>query len=228
MINAKLNYKEILLARHDELLVINKPPAWPTTGRSLNDDDCVQYHLIKYFGEMVWAVHQLDADTSGLCLFCLSKSLTTQLKELWVDPHMVKEYYAIAHGEPTWDAIDEYASIGSVGEGSLGVNPDGKSAHTHFKVMDRSNGYSLIRARLHTGRTHQIRIHLSHLCHPLVGEGWYRDPPCLQHPRQALHAHRLQFPDNAILPAQSLTGPMTPDLIDLAKELGLSVNVLQV
>jgi 23S rRNA pseudouridine1911/1915/1917 synthase len=227
MINAKLNYKNILLARHEKLLVINKPPAWPTTGRSLKDDDCVQFHLIKHFGEMVWAVHQLDADTSGLCLFCLSKSLTTQLKDLWVDPLMVKEYYAIAHGEPDWDAIDEYSSIGSVGEGSLGVHPDGKSAHTHFKVIDRSNGYSLIRARLHTGRTHQIRIHLSHLGHPLVGEGWYRDPPCSQHPRQALHAHRLQFPDNTLLPTNTLTAPMTQDLIDLAEDLGLKMDLLQ-
>ncbi len=227
MENANLIVEEILLARHGELLVINKRPGWPTSGSSLSDDDCIQYHLIQYFGGMVWAVHQLDADTSGLCLFSLNKSLTTQLKELWVDPRMVKEYFAIVHGQPDWDAIDEHSPIGSIGEGSLGVHPDGKSAHTHFKVIDRSNGYSLIRARLYTGRTHQIRIHLSHLGHPLVGEGWYRNPPCSQHPRQALHGHRLQFPTNEFLPVPHLTAPMTQDLIELAEGLGLRTDILR-
>jgi 23S rRNA pseudouridine1911/1915/1917 synthase len=223
---SNLNIEEILIAQHGELLVINKPPKWPTTGRSLSDDDCIQYHLMEYFGTMVWAVHQLDTDTSGLCLFTLSKSLTTDLKNLWSDQSMVKEYFAITHGEPEWDTIDEYSPIGSVGEGSLGVHQDGKSAHTNFKVIDRSDGYSLIRARLHTGRTHQIRIHLAHLGHPLVGEEWYRNPPCLLHPRQALHAYRLEFPVNEVLPSNSFNAPVTADLNDLAERLGLRMDLI--
>lgn len=216
--------EEILIARHGELLVINKPPGWPTTGRSLSDEDCVQYHLMQHFKTLVWAVHQLDADTSGICLFVLNKSLISNIKKLWHDPAMVKEYYAIAHGEPGWDAIDEYSPIGSVGKGSLGIHPDGKSAHTTFNVIDRSNGFSLIRARLYSGRTHQIRIHLSHLNHPLVGEDWYRNPPCRMHPRQALHAHRLQFPVNELLPINCLTAPIATDLIDLAERLRMDLG----
>jgi 23S rRNA-/tRNA-specific pseudouridylate synthase len=222
----KLDIKEILIARHGDLLVINKPSGWPTSGRSLSDDDCVQYHLMEHFGTMVWAVHQLDADTSGLCLFVLSKSLVTKLKSLWIHPAMVKEYYAIVHGEPSWIQIDEHSSIGSVGVGRLGIHPDGKSAHTRFTVIDRSNNYSLIRAQLHTGRTHQIRIHLSHLGHPLVGEEWYRNPPCPLHPRQALHAHRLVFPVNEVISAKWLTAPMAPDLVELAKCLGLKMDFI--
>ncbi|MDA0349742.1 MAG: RNA pseudouridine synthase [Verrucomicrobia bacterium] len=222
----KLNIKEILIARHGELLVINKPSGWPTSGRSLKDDDCVQYHLMEHFGTMVWAVHQLDADTSGLCLFVLSKSLVTKLKTLWIHPAMVKEYYAIVYGEPGWDQIDERSPIGSVGEGRLGIHPKGKSAHTRFTVIDRSNGYSLIRAQLQTGRIHQIRIHLSHLGHPLVGEEWYRNSPCLLHPRQALHAHRLKFPVNEVLPIHCLTAPIASDLVELAERLGLRTNLI--
>lgn len=217
-----LNIEEILIARHGELLVINKPAGWPTSGRSLDDDDCIQFHIMAYFGTMVWAVHQLDADTSGLCLFTLNKSLISQLKVLWSDPAMVKEYYAIVHGEPSWDEHEEHSPIGSIGAGSLGIHPDGKQAHTSFKLIDRSNGYSLIRANLHTGRTHQIRIHLSHLGHPLVGEEWYIDPPCILHARQALHAHRLKFPDNNIFQFNDLTALIAPDLIELAKRLGLN------
>ena len=218
---SKLNIKDILHARYGQLLVINKPLGWPTSGRSLSDDDCVQYHLIKHFETMVWAVHQLDADTSGLCLFVLSKSLVNELKKLWVDQAMVKEYCAIVHGEPKWDAIEEHSPIGSIGEGCLGIHPDGKSAHSCFRVMDRSNGFSLIQAQLHTGRTHQIRIHLSHLGHPLVGEEWYRNHACHLHPRQALHAHRLVFPVNEVLPVNCLTAPIAEDLVDLAERMGL-------
>lgn len=221
----KLNIEDILIAQHNELLVINKPPEWPTTGRSLRDDDCIQYHLIEYFGAMVWAVHQLDADTSGLCLFVLSKSLATKVKGLWVDKAMVKEYYAIVHGDPSWEAIDEYASIGSVGKEGLGVCSDGKTAHSWFKVLDRAGGFSLIQACLFTGRTHQIRIHLSHLGHPLVGEGWYRDPPCRLHCRQALHAHRIQFPDNEFLPVKNLNAPFAADLVELGKRLRLRTDL---
>lgn len=221
----KLNIEDILIGKHSELLVINKPPEWPTTGRSLRDDDCIQYHLIEYCGTMVWTVHQLDADTSGLCLFVLSKSLITRLKELWADKAMVKEYYAIVHGEPSWEAIEEYAPIGNVEVGTLGVHPDGRVAHTSFKVLNRAGGFTLIQARLFTGRTHQIRIHLSHLGHPLVGEGWYRNPPCRLHFRQALHAHRIQFPNNEFLPVNNLAAPFATDLVELEKRLGLRTDL---
>ena len=220
-----LNIEEFLVSKHEDLIVVNKPAGWPTTGRSLSDDDCIQFYLIEYFGRMVWAVHQLDADTSGLCLFALSKSLVSELKALWVDPGMVKEYYAFVHGEPSWNDLHEFSPIGSVGVGCYGIHPDGKSAHTYFEVIECSNGYSLLRARLYTGRTHQIRIHLSHLGHPLVGEEWYRKPSCRLHPRQALHAYRLSFQTSEVLPVTSFIAPVTADLVKLADDLGFRTKL---
>ncbi len=217
-----LDIAPLILAQHGDLIALNKPYDWPTTGRSLDDDDCVQYHMIQHFGQKVWAVHQLDADTSGVCLFSLNKQLVTKLQAIWGDPGMLKEYLCIAKGEPNWDYIDEHSPIGKVDERSLGVTPDGKSAHTRFQVLDRNKGYSLIQAQLFTGRTHQIRIHLSHLGHPLLGEEWYTHPPCKLHPRQALHATRIHFPDTAPLETKEFHAPLAEDLKTLMQKLGLT------
>tara|TARA_B110000037_G_C16958459_1_gene439925 strand:+ start:255 stop:794 length:540 start_codon:yes stop_codon:yes gene_type:complete len=171
---------------------------------------------------MVWSIHQLDADTSGLCLFSLSKELVTHIQGVWSDAETIKEYYAVVWGEPTWDYIEELSPIGMIDERSLGVSRSGKAAHTKFEVIQRNSGFSLIRARILTGRTHQIRIHLSHLGYPLVGEEWYRKEPCTLHRRQALHASRIEFPASVDVDPNLLYAPIPPDLVVLAKKLGLS------
>lgn len=216
-----LDIAPLIISQHGDLIVVDKPHDWPTSGRSLEDDDCIQYHMIKHFGQMVWAVHQLDADTSGVCLFSLDKQLVTNLQAVWRDPHMSKQYLCIAKGEPEWDEIDEKSSIGKIDERSLGVTHKGKSAHTRFKVLDRNNGFALIQAKLLTGRTHQIRIHLAHLGHPLLGEEWYTTPTCELHPRQALHAHRIQFPDTTPLKQHNFEAPLAQDLEQLLIRLEL-------
>lgn len=219
-----LDIAPLIIAQHDDLIVLNKPYDWPTSGRSLDDDDCVQYHLIQHFGQIVWAMHQLDADTSGVCLFSLDKQLVTDLQAIWREPQMHKEYLCIVRGEPDWNTIDETSSIGKVDARSLGVTPSGKSAHTRFQVIDRRNGYALLQAQLFTGRTHQIRIHLSHLGYPLLGEEWYTDPPCQLHPRQALHAIRIHFPDTAPVAAKEFIAPLADDLHQLIRRLGLELS----
>ena len=213
-----------LLSDSGDLVVLNKPPGWPTTGRSLEDPDCVQFHLIHYFGRMVWALHQLDADTSGVCLFSLKKEIIAEIKAIWGSSETRKDYYAFVQGEPGWDHYEDGAPIGEISPGRLGVCASGKAASTSFTVLDRQNGYSLMQCRLHTGRTHQVRIHLAHLGFPLIGEEWYGPQPCTLHPRQALHACRLQLPASNHAPARAFTAPLAPDLLALAATLRLRVT----
>ena len=208
----------------DGLLVFDKPHDIPSTGRQLDDSDCVQWHLIQRHGGMVWAVHQLDADTSGLNLFVTRRELVAVHHERLRSPNSAKTYLAIVHGAPDWTHQDVDQSIGHVDARSLGVTPVGKAARSRFQVRARSRDHALVEGRLLTGRTHQLRIHLTWLGHPLVGEEWYRERPCLEHPRQALHAWRLGFADGH--PPDALEAPLAPDLVALADRLGLEVPVL--
>ena len=206
-----------IIYEKDGLLVLNKPYDLPSTGRKLDDDDCLQYWLIQRQGAMVWAVHQLDADTSGINLFVTEKKLVKYYKELLEQAQADKQYLAIVHGVPSWKQCEEHGPIGKVDARSLGIHAEGKTAHSHFEVLGSVKDFSLIKVKIFTGRTHQIRIHLSHLNHPLVGEEWYCDPPCTVHQRQALHCYKIHLPQTG----QTFIAPLAEDLKQLAQNHGL-------
>lgn len=219
-----------ILWEADGLLAFNKPADLPTTGRSLRDPDCLQWPLMERHGAMVWSAHQLDADTSGVCLFTTEKRLVEPIKRAMSGPLSAKIYRAFVRGQPTWDDVLCEAPVGPIGGGSLGVTDSGKSASTQITVLRRfvgrpeedgdgalpQDGASEWQVRIETGRTHQIRIHASHLGHPLLGEEWYCDPPCKVHPRQALHAEHLHL---AAPFERAFTAPMPPDLVALQGKL---------
>jgi len=206
---------------HGGLLVLNKPPDLPTSGRTLSDPDCLQFKLMQARQEKLWAVHQLDADTSGLNLFVSQKALVQVHKERLAWPSAEKLYLSILHGQPSWQEMRVDAPTGPLPgtPKQLGVTPSGRPSASHFKVLARGPGHHLAQIRLETGRTHQIRIHAAHIGHPLVGEEWYRSPACLEHPRQALHASRIRYRDSH--EPSELWAPFPEDLRHLAARLGL-------
>ena len=207
-----------ILLERGPLLAIDKPAGLPSTGRALDDPDCLQHAVIARAGTMVWAVHQLDADTSGVNLFTTERRAVAPLKDALSATSTHKRYVAVVHGRPDWEAHVETSPIGQATETSLGVTPDGRDARTELRVADRAAEHALLDVRLRTGRTHQIRIHAAHLGHPLVGEEWYRSPPCDEHPRQALHALRLSLDGPFHL---DVSAPFPEDLQRLTARLGL-------
>ncbi len=210
-----------VLLERDGVIAVDKPFNLPTSGRSLDDEDCLQFRLMQRHGGMVWAVHQLDADTSGINLFTIRKSLVEPLKRALSAPAAAKRYLAVLHGRPRWTETICRAPLGPIDGSNLGVTADGRAACSHFRVQDATNTHALVEVRIETGRTHQIRIHANHLGHPLVGEEWYRDPPCTLHGRQALHAWRLELRGPVDL---DLEAPIPSDLDGLLVRLGLHAD----
>ncbi len=168
----------------------------------------------------VWAVHQLDKQTSGLNLFVTRKALVdVWMRRLRGTPG-AKRYLAIVHGALT-SPLTVDAPLGRVrrpdGREVPAVTAAGRPSKTRLIPHASTGAFSLVEARPATGRTHQVRLHLGHVGHPLVGEPFHRDPPCALHPRQALHAWVLDFgPQVARFEA-----PLPADLLALLTELGL-------
>jgi RluA family pseudouridine synthase len=213
--------KRRILFEDEDVVAVDKPWGLPSTGRRLNDPDSLQFALVQRYVSMTWAIHQLDADTSGINVFVRRRHLVKLWQTRMRSPTGEKSYLAVLHGEMADDCTIQ-APIGSIQTSPtrhLGVTADGRSALTHFEVLDRRGGFSLVRAKIETGRTHQIRIHASSIGHPLVGEAWYRDTPCRRHPRQALHACELRFHDE--LDPEVLTCPLAEDLVALIRALDL-------
>lgn len=141
-------------------------------------------------------VHRIDKDTSGLLMIAKNdeahRSLAAQLKE-----HSVKRaYYALVHGiinEPE-GLVDAPIGRHPIDRKKMAVNLNGKEARTHYYVKERFQKFTFIECRLETGRTHQIRVHLSYIGHPLVADELYsHSKEKLGFPGQALHAYELGF-----------------------------------
>lgn len=169
-------------------------------------------------------VHRLDKDTSGLLV--VAKTLSAQANLVrQLQAHTVgREYLALVHGS--------VARAGSV-EAPIGRHPrqrtrmaivgKGKPATTHFEPVEHGRGWSLLRCRLETGRTHQIRVHLSSIGHPLIGDPVYRTQnpsaarlaAAIHFPRQALHAARLTLTHPLTGHPMQWESPMPADMQEL-------------
>jgi 23S rRNA-/tRNA-specific pseudouridylate synthase len=209
-----------LIEEADGLLVINKPPGWPSTGRDLDDPHCIQHLLMQRLRRRVWAVHQLDKETSGVNLFVRRKALVEQWSAL-LKHQGQKEYLALCHGAPTWERRRCRARLGWLpGQRRRGVvQQGGQEAETLFERLEVGQGASLLRALPRTGRTHQIRLHLEALGHGLLGDKRYGDQaPCGLHARHALHAASLRAG------GRQWRAPLPPDLRALALRVGLKLS----
>ncbi|MBK03614.1 MAG: hypothetical protein CL920_20770 [Deltaproteobacteria bacterium] len=202
----------------DAYLIINKPPALPSTGMKMSDPYCLQSILCDDYGRMIWAVHQLDADTSGVNIFVMQKQLVSQVKARMELPQTKKTYLTLCHGHPEREMWVE-SPIGPTScQRGWGVTAHGKYAKTHLEVLESVGDVSLVRVEIVTGRTHQIRVHLAHIGHPLVGEDWYIDEVCPLHPRQALHAYEIAFADG--VSPEGWRAPLREDMRALLVTLG--------
>ena len=206
-------------------VVVVTPAGMPSTGATPETPGSVEHALRHQLGRPVWAVHQLDQDTSGTNLFALRRADVEPLAAALKAGR--KTYLALCHGAPPpgafevalpigrWDEPDSPRSFPAVAP----LRPDlrdPRPALTRFETLaSTADGRaSLLLCRPATGRTHQIRLHLAALGHPLLGERLHApvEPP--QAPRHMLHALSLE------LPAFTASAPVPPDFTATAASLG--------
>jgi 23S rRNA pseudouridine1911/1915/1917 synthase len=161
----------------------------------------------------VGLVHRLDRDTSGLLVVARSEAALRDLQEQWQRRGVEKVYLALVHGTPKEARATIEAPIGRDPRERLrmAVTTRGRAATTEYRVASRYRGASLLECRIHTGRTHQIRVHLASIGHSIVGDALYGKPePALG--RQFLHAHRLAFRHPRSAERVAFEAPLPDDL----------------
>ncbi len=161
------------------LIVVNKPAGLVVHPGAGNQDRTLQNGLLHRYAELsavprAGIVHRLDKDTSGLMLIARTLEAHTFLTRELAERLIKREYLAICHGTMTAGGkVDMPIDRHPTARTKMAVHPRGRPALTHYIVEDRYLAHTLIRARLETGRTHQIRVHMAHIRHGLVGDPVY-------------------------------------------------------
>lgn len=208
-----------ILYEDEDIFVINKAAGMPTHPSISHYENTLANALAAYNEErntpMVFrCVNRLDKDTSGLTIVAKHMLSSGHLSGAMKAGKIHREYIGIADGY-----VDDSGTIsapiaraeGSVIERMVDFE-NGETAITHFKRLKYENGLSLVSFLLETGRTHQIRVHMKHLGHPLIGDFLYH-PNNHQMMRQALHARKLTFPHPVTGKTLHFEAPIPDDFI---------------
>jgi 23S rRNA pseudouridine1911/1915/1917 synthase len=191
----------------DDIVVVDKPrgvaahptPGW--TGPTVIGGLLAAGHTIATSGaaERQGIVHRLDANTTGVMVVAKSEHAYSVLKQAFRDRTVNKTYHALVQGhpDPLRGTVDAPIGRHPSGDGRFAVVADGRPSVTHYDTLEAFRAASLVDVKLETGRTHQIRVHMSALRHPCCGDFLYGADPVLAErlglTRQWLHAVRLSF-----------------------------------
>ncbi|MCC6196938.1 MAG: 23S rRNA pseudouridine(1911/1915/1917) synthase RluD [Burkholderiales bacterium] len=210
------------------LLVIDKPAGLVVHPGSGNRDGTLQNAILHHAPAnaalpRAGIVHRLDKDTSGLLVVARTPEAQTDLVRQLAARSVKREYLAVVHGALA-QATTVDAPIGRhpTQRTSMAIVERGKPARTHVELVERFARATLVRCRLETGRTHQIRVHLAAIGHPLVGDPTYRGRRrnvSIVFTRQALHAQRLGLVHPATHEAMLWESPLPADLGALLAKL---------
>src|ERR1700741_567081 len=194
------------------LLIIDKP-----SGVAVHGGSGISFGVIESLraarpqAKFLELAHRLDRDTSGLLILCKKRSALVELHRMLRDGEVRKIYLAVVKGVLAQKTLELRESlhkyVTASGERRVSVKPDGKSAVTRIKKLKSSADFSLLEVELLTGRTHQIRVHLAHAGHPIVGDDKYGDFAL----NRTLKQRRLLHPARLGVEHPLTRAPMKPE-----------------
>ncbi|MCL6458223.1 MAG: RluA family pseudouridine synthase [Gorillibacterium sp.] len=233
-----------LLYEDDFCLVAAKPAGMTVHPSRSEQTDTLANALSGYYQMTGQAcrirhIHRLDEDTTGPVLYAKNELAQLRLDQDMREKTIGRIYLALVHGKLKAKRGTIDAPIGRDRHQSnrYRVSPTGEQAITHYELVEAFNGYSLVRLRLDTGRTHQIRVHMSHLGHPLVGDVLYGGKQeiisknsvtgiamgsTLIVTRQALHGEQLEFLHPLTREQIKLSVPLPSDMVGWLERLRLT------
>ena len=227
-----------ILYEDDELVVVNKPvgmaahtgPGW--TGPTVIGALLAAGHRVSTSGppERTGIVHRLDAATTGAMVVAKTELAYARLKNDFRHRRVSKTYHALVHGypDPTMGTIDAPIGRHPSRDFKMGVVYGGKPAITHYRTVEVLPGATLLEIELETGRTHQIRVHMQAIHHPIVGDPTYGGDPTvaaeLGLTRQWLHATKLTFCHPRTRQDITVEAPYTADLVEALERARNSVS----
>jgi len=217
----------------DDVIVVNKPVGMVVHPAPGHPDgtlvNALLYHcknsLSGINGELrPGIVHRIDRDTSGLLIAAKNDRAHLALAAQLQDHSLYRLYHAVAVGAFREGSGTVNAPIGRhrTDRKRMAVTPDGREAVTHWQVVDAGNGYSHITCRLETGRTHQIRVHMAYIGHPLLGDTVYgAKKPVPGLAGQCLHAEKLTFTHPSTGERVTVEAPLPDWFCAILKRYGL-------
>lgn len=195
-----------ILYEDDDLLVVNKPKGMVVHPAAGNYENTLVNAVLYHCGDSLSGIggvlrpgilHRIDKDTSGLLLVAKNDAAHTVLAAQIKEHSLTREYEAVVYGNIKADSGTVNAPIGRhpYKRKQMAVtDKNSKNAVTHYTVLERFGGFTHVRCRLETGRTHQIRVHMSYIGHPLAGDAVYGPKKVIKSLEgQCLHARRIGF-----------------------------------
>jgi 23S rRNA pseudouridine955/2504/2580 synthase len=224
-----------IIYEDDALLVINKP-----SGVAVHGGSGVSFGVIEQMrrarpqAKFLELVHRLDRETSGVLLLAKKRSALTAMHEIMREGVSDKRYLALVLG--AWHNVKQHVKLPlhkfdtPQGEKRVTVKEGGQTSHTIFTLQKNWPGFSLLEAQLKTGRTHQIRVHLSHLGFPIAGDDKYgdfaRNRELMKQglKRMFLHAHSIAFTHPLTGEPMHISAPLPPELTSFIAKLDAALT----
>ena len=229
-----MNIKELIVYEDKSLVIINKPRGLLSQFDGNKDNPSLDVVLSEYLGKQAMLINRLDKDTSGLIVFAKDNKSATELANI-INNHAVveKHYLTLVAGNVTEDSVVDAPLRKSYERKKMVVAPlksGAKTAVTKYFVKEKYNGYTLLDVQLVTGRTHQIRAHMSYIRHHVVGDIKYGDYKVNNYfkkefdfENQFLHSYKLIFGDIKgpfnYLSNKEFIADLCPQMQDLLKKL---------